>query len=290
MHKTLNSSRGVIRCRELSVLSEVEIRDELKSQGVVEVHRVMVKKEGKVIPTNPCFLPSIDLTCQRSSKLDVLIVTSLATQTSVAKQQQNVNGMERINMKSSVMNPRYALIAMVLTLLLPKNARSGRRRREIQRIRVEKRISFPEARQLVEATFPSTGFTSNLSFADVLNKKKLVKPVVCQTDLIWVSSDTPVQTVHSVALVSGGPGSVSTGTQASSGKSGPASADARSLRESALKADKSSGSPDAGPSASPEHLTLTRGAGSRSSSEPRLPTDGARSRTSAPRRMPSLER
>ena len=103
-------------------------------------------------------------------------------------------------MKSSVMNPRYALIAMVLTLLLPKNARSGRRRREIQRIRVEKRISFPEARQLVEATFPSTGFTSNLSFADVLNKKKSVKSVVCQTDLTWVSSDTPVQTVRSVSL------------------------------------------------------------------------------------------
>ena len=56
MHKTLNSSRGVIRCRELSLLSEAEIRDELKSQGVVEVHRVTVKKEGKVIPTNTLFL------------------------------------------------------------------------------------------------------------------------------------------------------------------------------------------------------------------------------------------
>ena len=90
--------------------------------------------------------------------------------------------------------------------------------KEIQRIRVEKCIFFPEARQLVEATSPSTGFTSSLSFADVLNKKNLVKSVVCQTDLTWISSDTPVQTVHSVALVSGGPGSVSTGTQASSGR------------------------------------------------------------------------
>ena len=35
-----------------------------------------------------------------------------------------------------------------------------------QRIRVEKRISFPEARQLVEAKFPSTTLTSALSFAD----------------------------------------------------------------------------------------------------------------------------
>ena len=112
----------------------------------------------------------------------------------------------------------------------------------------------------------------------------MVKSVVCQTDLTWVSSDTPEQTVHSVVLVSGSPGSVSTGTQASSGKSGPASADARALCKSALKADKSSESPGAGPSASPKHQTLTPGAGSRSSSEPRILTDGARSRTSAPRR------
>ena len=56
VHKTLNSSRGVIRCRELSDMSETEIRDELKTQGVVEVHRVTVKKEGKIIPTNTLFL------------------------------------------------------------------------------------------------------------------------------------------------------------------------------------------------------------------------------------------
>ena len=159
-----------------------------------------------------------------------------------------------------------------------------KKEKEIQRIRVEKHISFPEARQLVEATFPSNGFTAAVSFADVVNKKKLVKSVVCQTDLTWVSSDTPEQTVHSVALISGCPGSVSTGTQASSGKSGPASADARALRESALQADNSSGSPGAGPSASPKHQTLTPGAGSVSISEPRVPTDGARSGTSAPRR------
>ena len=46
----------MIRCRELSDLSEVEIRDERKTQGVVEVHRVTVKKEGKVVPTNTLFL------------------------------------------------------------------------------------------------------------------------------------------------------------------------------------------------------------------------------------------
>ena len=33
-------------------MSEVEIRDEVKDKGVVGVNRVMLKKEGKVIPTN----------------------------------------------------------------------------------------------------------------------------------------------------------------------------------------------------------------------------------------------
>ena len=46
VHKTLNSSRGVIRCRQLSDMSEIEIRDELKTQGVVEVRQK--KKPGSL--------------------------------------------------------------------------------------------------------------------------------------------------------------------------------------------------------------------------------------------------
>ena len=34
IHKALNSSRGVIRCRELSGMTEMEIRTELQEQGV----------------------------------------------------------------------------------------------------------------------------------------------------------------------------------------------------------------------------------------------------------------
>ena len=133
---------------------------------------------------------------------------------------------------------------------------------------MRKRISFPEAIQLVETKSPSTAFSSGVSFADVVSKKKKKDGMVCQTDLTWVSSDTPVQTVHFVVLVSGGPGSVSTCAQASSGKSGPASTDARALCESALQADKSSGSSGAGTSSSLKHQTLTPGAGSWPSSEP----------------------
>ena len=38
VHKTLNSSWGVIRCQDLSDMSEVEIQHELKDQSVVGVN------------------------------------------------------------------------------------------------------------------------------------------------------------------------------------------------------------------------------------------------------------
>ena len=56
IHKVLNSSRGFIRCRELSGMTETEIKKELQEQGVVEVHRVTVKKDTEKVPTNTLFL------------------------------------------------------------------------------------------------------------------------------------------------------------------------------------------------------------------------------------------
>ena len=72
--------------------------------------------------------------------------------------------------------------------------------------------------------------------------------------------------------------------QSASGKSGPASADARELCEFALQADERFGCPGTGPCSSSMYQTLTPGAGSGSSSEAGAPTDGAGSGTSAPRR------
>ena len=56
IHKALNLSRGVIRCRELSGMSEKEIKTELQEQGVVEVHKVTVKRDTEKVPTGTLFL------------------------------------------------------------------------------------------------------------------------------------------------------------------------------------------------------------------------------------------
>ena len=115
---------------------------------------------------------------------------------------------------------------------------------EIQRVRVDKCISFPEARQLVEAKMP-TVVSGGKTYAAAASTRRESKSVECQTSLTFfccccfvvvvfvLFSERLLRTTESNVRSSGGPGSVSTGTQASSGKSRTVSADARVPCESA---------------------------------------------------------
>ena len=144
IHKTLNSSRGVIRCRDLADMTEVEIRDELKDQGVVGVNRVTLKKEGKVIPTNTLFLtlgspelPKEITVVYLKVKVALFVPNPMrcfncnkSGHTSQrCKVAANCTGCGKVSMKVSVRDPSCALIAMVPTLHRLKTARSGRWRR-----------------------------------------------------------------------------------------------------------------------------------------------------------------
>lgn len=51
-HRSLNSSKGVIRCRDFRDCDDVEVLDALRSQGVTTVKHIMSKKNGKTEPTN----------------------------------------------------------------------------------------------------------------------------------------------------------------------------------------------------------------------------------------------
>ena len=113
--------------------------------------------------------------------------------------------------------------------------------KENQRVRVEKRISFPEARHLVEAKM-LTVISGGKTYAAAASTRRESKSVECQTSLtififIFIfsssSSERPLRTTESNVRSSGGPGSVSTGTQTSSGKSRTISADVRVPCESA---------------------------------------------------------
>ena len=86
--------------------------------------------------------------------------------------------------------------------------------------------------QTVEAKMP-TVITGGKTYGAAASTRRESKSVQCQTSLTWVFSDRPLRTTESNVRSSGGPGSISTGTRASSGKSRTVSADARVPCESA---------------------------------------------------------
>ena len=55
-HRSLNSKKGVIWCRELDTVSLTEIKQELASQQVTEVKRISVTRAGKKENTHTCIL------------------------------------------------------------------------------------------------------------------------------------------------------------------------------------------------------------------------------------------
>ncbi|KAG1678704.1 hypothetical protein GQR58_013245 [Nymphon striatum] len=55
-HHSLNYSKGVIRSRELKDCSEAELLQELKSQGITSVKKILITKNGKRITTGTIIL------------------------------------------------------------------------------------------------------------------------------------------------------------------------------------------------------------------------------------------
>ena len=263
IHKTLDSSRGVIRCRDLADMSEVEIRDELKDHGVVAVNRVTLKKEGNVIPTNTLFLtfgsPELpkEITVGYLKVKVALFVPNpmrcfncnkFGHTSQRCKVAAKCTGCGKDKHEGQCEGPKLCSNCNGPHASSAKDCPVWQNEKEIQRVRVEKRVSFPEARQLVEARMP-TVVSGGKIYAVAASTRRESKPVQCQTSLTWVFSDRPPRTTESNVRSSGRPGSVSTGTQASSGKSRTVSADTRVPCESA----KCSSDTDRGSADSPQN-------------------------------------
>ena len=240
IHKALNSSRGVIRCRELSGMTEMEIRTELQEQGVVEVHTVTVKKDTEKVPTNTLFLtfntpdlPKEITVGYLKVKVALFVPNPMrcfnCNKSGLTSQRYKVaakcTGCGKDKHEGRCEGPKLCSNSNGPHASSAKDCPVWQKEKEIQRVRVEKRISFPEARQLVEAKMP-TVIIGGKTYAAAASTRRESKSVQCQTSLTWVFSDRPLRTTESKVRSSGGPGSVSTSIQASSGKSRTVSADA----------------------------------------------------------------
>ena len=100
IHPTLNSSRGVIRCRELAGMSETDIRDELSEQGVTLVKRIRRKEENQEKDTNTLFLTFCSANLPKDIRIGYLRV----------KVDPFIpNPLRALNVRSTDMEPRDAV-------------------------------------------------------------------------------------------------------------------------------------------------------------------------------------
>ena len=151
-------------------MSEVEIRDELKDQGVVGVNRVTPKKEGKVIPTITLFLTfgSPELPKEITvGYLKVKVVLFVPSPMRCFNCNKSGHTSQRCKVAAKCMGcgkdkhegqcegPKLCSNCSGPHASLAKDCLVWQKEKEIQHVCVEKRISFPEARQLVEAKMPT---------------------------------------------------------------------------------------------------------------------------------------
>ena len=183
IHKALNSSRRVLRCKHLRNMSELEIWDELKDQGVVGVHPVTVRKNGEVLPTNALFLTFSSPDLPKEMKVGYLRV----------KVEMFVPNPLRCFNCSRFGHTSAGCKATAKCVRCVKEKRDGECDgsqncfhcsgphaasgkdcpvwEEIQRIPVAKRTSFPEARQLVEAKTPAICSPASTLYSSIVSKK-----------------------------------------------------------------------------------------------------------------------
>ena len=181
-------------------MTEVEIRDELKDQGVVGVNRVTLKKEGKVIPTNTLFLTFGSPELQKEITVGYLKVKvalfvpnpmrcfnckNFGHTSQRCKVAAKCTGCGKDKHEGQCEGPKLCSNCNGPHASSAKDCPVWQKEKEIQRVRVEKRISFPEARQLVEAKMP-TVITGGKTYVAAASTSACVSLFPCASSYRWV--------------------------------------------------------------------------------------------------------
>lgn len=200
-HPHLNSCKGVIRTRDLHDMEEDEIVTELKDQGVTHVKRITLKRDDKIIKTGTYILtfnlhdqPDRILIGYLSVRVDTYIPNPLRCFTC----QKFGHGSASCKNKPVCCTCGEDGHQLICTRppkccncngdhpASSKDCPVWIKEKEIQRIRVTKKISYPQARKQVEGV-PAYNFQH--SFASVV--KPPTKTIDCQTDFTWMNKDKP---------------------------------------------------------------------------------------------------
>ena len=212
-HRSLNTSRGVIRCRDLRDCDDADVLNALSSQGVVEVKHIFTKRNDKLEPTNTFILtfnlPSPPKAIKAAyMKIDVELY--IPNPLRCYKCQRFGHGKTACNRNAACakcgqeghddkdcQNPPHCANCSGDHTAYSKECPVWYKQCDITRLKHEKNISFYEAKQIVEQrdknNATSTGTKRlGLSYAKAASQTHTVST---QTDLTW-----PLGTTLPVAL------------------------------------------------------------------------------------------
>lgn len=187
IHRTLNSSRGVIRCADLKDLTETEIREQLARQGVTQVKRVFITKESKKVPTNTLFLtfaltdlPKWIKVGYLQVKVDPFIPTPLRCfkcqrfghHSKNCKSEEMCRFCAQIKHEGECLQPAHCVNCDGNHPSSSRECPKWKLEQEIQKVRLRDKCSFLEAKAKVSATIPNP---KDRSFASIAASNSTTK-------------------------------------------------------------------------------------------------------------------
>ena len=183
-HKTMNSSRGVVRSSALSLCTLEELTTNLSNQGVTDVRRISIKRNDESILTNTYIMtfnkpktPTELKIGYQVVKVDVYIPNPLrcykcqkfghhesrCTRQAICKR---CGENDPVHEEKTCDKDLHCVNCGEAHSADSKSCRVWKKEKEISRVKCTENISFPEARKKVES---SVAF-SQTSYASVLQK------------------------------------------------------------------------------------------------------------------------
>ena len=195
-HSSLNSSKGVIRSRYLEGVSGEEISQNLASQGVVLVKRINIRRNNEFVPTNTLILtfnlPALPNSV-KAGYLNIPVVPYIPNPLRCFKCQKFGHGQNTCRSRLTCArcgqfdhDSKACQNDVVCTnckghhFAFSRECPRWKVEKQVQQVKVEKHLSFYEARKIVET---STAAATGKSYAAVV--KVSTTSTAIQTDITW---------------------------------------------------------------------------------------------------------
>ena len=198
IHPQLNSSKGIIRCRELRDVNEAEIRTNLANQGVIKVEKALILRDGKKEPTGTIFLTfamtrlpetitvgymKVKVVPYIPSPLRCFRCQHYGHGSRSCKSAETCRDCGKAKHEGGCVGPKYCVNCKGPHSANSRDCPAWKTEQEIQRVKTIERCSFVEARRKVEALKP----TLSKTFSEVASSpspKTIPEPSTMKLELM----------------------------------------------------------------------------------------------------------